>query len=197
MLEKDKMLQGELYDGGDPELVALRAKAKDLCFQFNHCLPSDKKKQCEILSELFNCDAHSINIEAPFFCDYGIHISLGENVFINHNCVFLDCASIKIGSNVFIAPNVGIYTASHPINPLERNRGDEFAKPITIKDNVWIGGGVQIIPGVTIGENCVIGTGSVVTKDIPANTIAVGNPCKPIRNIELRDISDYKKSATE
>lgn len=184
MREFDKMKQGFIYNAGEEELVKLRSKAKDCCFKFNQCLPSDKVTQHKILDELFGCDSSTMNIEAPFYCDYGINITFGQNVFINHNCVFLDCAEISLGNNVFIAPNVGVYTATHPVDPYERNRGDEFAKPIVIEDNVWIGGGVQIVPGVTIGKNSVIGTGSVVTKDIPANSIAVGNPCKVLRKVD-------------
>ena len=122
-------------------------------------------------------------IEQPFHCDYGYNIEIGENFYANVNCVVLDEAKVKFGDNVFVAPNCGFYTAGHPIDAAERNKGLEYARPITVGDNVWIGAGVTVLPGVTIGDNCVIGAGSVVVKDIPANCIAVGNPCKVIKTI--------------
>ena len=122
-------------------------------------------------------------IEPNFFCDYGFNIEIGENFYSNHNLVILDPAKVTFGDNVFIGPNCGFYTAEHPINSIERNKGLEYAKPITVGNNVWFGGGVNVLAGVTIGNDVVIGAGSVVTKDIPANSVAVGNPCKVIRNI--------------
>ena len=123
------------------------------------------------------------HIEQPFYCDYGYNIEIGENFYTNHNVVILDCARVTFGDNVFIAPNCGFYTAGHPLDAERRNKGLEDAKPITVGSNVWIGGGCTILPGVTIGDNTVIGAGSVVTKDIPANVLAFGNPCKVVREI--------------
>ena len=122
-------------------------------------------------------------IVAPFWCDYGYNIEIGEHFFANHNTVILDCAKVRFGDHVFVAPNCGFYTAGHPIDAKTRNQGLEYAKPITVGDNVWIGGGVQVMPGVTIGDNVVIGGGSVVVKDIPSNSVAVGNPCRVIRTL--------------
>ena len=129
----------------------------------------------------------SFCILAPFWCDYGYNIEIGENFFANHNCIILDCAKVTFGDNVFIAPNCGFYTAGHPIDAERRNQGLEYARPIKVGDDVWFGGGVQVMPGVTIGSNTVIGSGSVVTKDIPSGVVAAGNPCRVIRPITEED----------
>ncbi|MDR0984788.1 MAG: sugar O-acetyltransferase [Ruminococcus sp.] len=175
--EKEKMLAGELYLASDEELTTERNKAKTACSEFN--LTGD----FEILRSLFGSTSGKINIQPTFRCDYGYNISMQDGVDINYNCVILDICKVSIGKNVLIAPNVGIYTATHPTNPSLRLKGFELGKPITICDNVWIGGGVSILPGVTIGENSVIGAGSVVTKDIPGNVVAYGNPCKAVNFI--------------
>ena len=133
-------------------------------------------------------------LEAPFRCDYGYNIHLGENFFANYNLVILDCARVSIGKNALIGPDVGIYTAGHPVHPVPRSRDLEFALPITIGDNVWIGGKVLINPGISIGDNAVIGSGSVVTRDIPSNVIALGNPCKVLREIKEKDREYYYKN---
>ncbi|WP_034867780.1 sugar O-acetyltransferase [Clostridium lundense] len=180
--EKEKMLAGDLYYDGDEELIKERDYARNLTFEFNHTNPAEKEKKQKILKKLI-VSKGSIRIEAPFNCDYGYNIEVGENFFANYGCTILDVTKVTIGDNVLLAPNVQIYTACHPIDPAERLTGKEYAKPIVIGNNVWIGGGTIICPGVKIGDNVTIGAGSVVTKDIPNNVVAVGNPCKVIRNI--------------
>ncbi|WP_324671368.1 sugar O-acetyltransferase [Hymenobacter sp. GOD-10R] len=177
--EKEKMLAGELYQANDPELVAERLCAKTLCHRYNQ-QPVELDKR--VLSELlgYETDAH---IETTFRCDYGYNIKLGRNFYANYNLVVLDCATVIIGDDVFLAPNVVISTAGHPVEAGPRVAGWEFAKPITIGNKVWLGAGVLIMPGVSIGDNAVIGAGSVVTRSIPANTVAVGNPCRVIREL--------------
>lgn len=182
--EKEKMLAGDLYYGGDEELVREREHARNLTFEFNHARPTEKEKKQTILKQLINTKG-SFYIEAPFNCDYGYNIQVGENFYANFGCTMLDVNTITIGDNVLLAPNVQIYTAAHPVDPVERLTGKEFAKPIIIGNNVWIGGGAIICPGVTIGDNVTIGAGSVVLKDIPANVIAAGNPCRVIRQLEV------------
>lgn len=181
--EKQKMLSGELYDAGDPVLVAERQQCKDLCFEYNHLAPSKMDERSEIIKKLFGKTTGKFLVEQPFYCDYGYNIEIGENFYTNHNVVILDCAKVTFGDNVFIAPNCGFYTAGHPLDAESRNKGLEDAKPITVGNSVWIGGGCTILPGVTIGDNVVIGAGSVVTKDIPANVLAFGNPCKVVREL--------------
>lgn len=184
MTEKEKARQGLLYDANyDEELLAERRRCKELCFQFNQLSPLKELEQKEIIGKLFGKTKENFCVTAPFYCDYGYNIEIGENFYSNHNLVILDGAKVEIGDNVFIAPNCCITTAGHPINIDERNRGLEYAYPIKIGNNVWIGAGVNILPGVTIGDNVTIGTGSVVNKSIPANSIAVGNPCKVIKTI--------------
>lgn len=178
--EKDKMLSGEYYAAFDKELFQERTKAKKLLHRLNvtEYLFNDNARS--ILKELIPNSAKSLYIEPPFHCDYGYNIHCGKNVYFNVNCVILDVVKVTIGSNVLFGPGVHIYTASHPLNSLER-RKYEMAKPVNIGSDCWIGGGAIICPGVSIGNNCVIGAGSVVTKDIPANSLAVGNPAKVIR----------------
>ncbi|MEW8956997.1 sugar O-acetyltransferase [Clostridium sp.] len=183
MTEREKMINGEFYDAGDEELIKLRKNARRLTRLFNNTTEEEGSKKKEILKELLGGFQGELTVELPFACDYGVNIYMGKDVFINFDCVILDCAPVNIGDNVLIAPNVRIYTATHPIDPITRKEGIEYAKPITIGNNVWIGGGVIITPGVTIGDNSVIGAGSVVTKDIPANMVAVGNPCRVIKSV--------------
>lgn len=180
--EKEKMLAGDYYNASDEELVKERDYARNLTFEFNHLRPDEKEKKQEILKQLFNAKG-SFYIEAPFNCDYGYNIEIGENFYANYGCIILDVNKVKIGENVLLAPNVQIYTAAHPIDPKERLTGKEYAKPIVIGNNVWVGGGTIICPGVKIGDNVTIGAGSVVTKDVPDNVIAVGNPCRVIKRI--------------
>ncbi|AZI40705.1 sugar O-acetyltransferase [Epilithonimonas vandammei] len=181
--EKQKMLSGEMYDAADGTLVKERQKCKYLCFEYNHIPPSKLKERKALIKRLFGKTEKMFHIEQPFYCDYGYNIEIGENFYTNHNVVILDCAKVTFGDNVFIAPNCGFYTAGHPLDAETRNKGLEYALPITVGDNVWIGAGCSILPGVTIGDNAVIGAGSVVVKDIPANVLAVGNPCKVIKEI--------------
>ena len=188
MTEKEKMQQQMLYDANyDTELIRERQVAKDLCYQFNQLRPSDETNQQQILSQLLGKKSDNCCILAPFWCDYGYNIEVGKNFFANHNTVILDGAKVTFGDNVFIAPNCGFYTAGHPIDAERRNQGLEYAYPITVGDNVWIGPGVHVMPGVKIGSNVVIGGGSVVVKDIPDNVVAVGNPCHPVRPITEAD----------
>lgn len=184
MTEKEKCRLGQLYDANyDPEILADRERAKEQLYDYNRLRPSEQAERTELLKKLLGKTGENLIVEPPFACDYGYNIEVGENFYANVNLVILDGAKVRIGDNAFIAPNVGIYTAGHPLDADRRNKGLEYAYPVTIGNNVWIGAGVSILPGVTIGDNAVIGAGSVVTKDIPANTLAVGNPCKVIRDI--------------
>lgn len=181
--EKEKMLAGELYSALDPQLSFERQHCRDLLKQLNDSREDQPEERVRILAELFGKESDAW-IQPPFFCDYGTNISLGEKVFFNFNCVVLDVAQVTIGSNVLFGPSVQIYTATHPISAVERRTWLEAAKPITIGSDVWVGGGAIICPGVTIGDRSVIGAGSVVTKDIPADVVAAGNPCRVIRKLE-------------
>ena len=188
MTEKEKMMRQMMYDANyDKELLEERKLAKELCYDFNQLRPNEEEAQKDIIRRLFGVTPENFTIIAPFWCDYGYNIEIGENFFANHNMVVLDCAKVKFGNNVFVAPNCGFYTAGHPIDAERRNQGLEYAYPITVGDNVWIGAGVQVMPGVTIGSNVVIGGGSVVVKDIPDNVVAVGNPCRVVRSITDED----------
>lgn len=184
MTEKEKMLAGEYYSAIDPELVRELNETKDIIQQYNNLRPSDTQGRFENLKNLIGkmADDNALIIQ-PFFCDYGKHIRLGKRFFANFNFTVLDEAYVTIGDDCFIGPNVSIYTACHSTNPIERNSRKEWALPVTIGNNVWIGGSVTILPGVTIGDNVTIGAGSVVVKDIPSNVIAVGNPCRVIKRL--------------
>lgn len=184
MSEKDKMLAGEIYDANyDEELIAERTKVKDLCYAYNHLKPSNMDERKQVMRKIVGKIHGDFLIEQPFTCDYGYNIEIGENFYANHNLIILDANKVKFGDNVFIAPNCGFYTSGHPLDAQTRNQGLEYAYPIEIGNNVWIGGNTVVLPGVKIGDNCVIGAGSIVTKDIPSNSIAVGNPCKIIKTI--------------
>ncbi|WP_057915310.1 sugar O-acetyltransferase [Peribacillus muralis] len=187
MSEKDKMLNQEYYISWDNELTEERERAKDLLFEFNHMKPSQRYERNQIIQKLFHSVGENAWIESPFNCDYGYNITVGDNFYTNTNCTILDCAKVTIGNNVWIGPNVSLYTPNHAIDAIERIAGYERTLPINISDNVWIGGSVTIVPGVTIGDNSIIGAGSVVTKNIPANVIAAGVPCKVIRSITEKD----------
>lgn len=194
MTEREKMLSGLLYDGNyNAELLDERLNCKELCFEYNQLRPSQVKERESLIRKIIGKTGKKFWVEPSFWCDYGCNITMGENFYSNHNLVILDGAKVTFGDNCFIAPNCGFYTASHPIDYTIRNKGFEFAKPITVGNNVWIGGNVVVLPDVTIGNNVVIGAGSVVTKDIPSNVVAVGNPCKVLRAITKEDFERYKK----
>ncbi|GAB2702318.1 sugar O-acetyltransferase [Mucilaginibacter koreensis] len=181
--ELEKMLAGELYVAADETLTAMRLKARQLFTAYNQ-LGFEGNEACHtLLKQLLGKCPDTIDIQGPFYCDYGCHIFAGENLFINFHCIILDCAAVTIGSNVAIATGVQILTAHHPTLASERIKGPELASPVTIGDNVWIGAGAIICPGVTIGAHTTIGAGSVVTRDIPANVVAAGNPCRVIRQL--------------
>lgn len=181
MTEQEKRLAGKLYYPADPELTEARMRAKRLCYRLNTLAPDDFQGRDATIRELFGHAGKDAWVESNFRCDYGTQISVGDYVFINYDCVFLDIAPITIGNRAYIAPRVCIYTVNHPLTPEVRNTDLEYGRPVTIEDNVWIGGNTVILPGVTIGDNVVIGAVSVVTKDIPSDTIACGNPCRAVR----------------
>lgn len=181
--EKEKMLNGELYDAGDPVLMEERVNARRQTRIYNQTLETEDQRRYELLSELLGSTGQRFHIEPPFRCDYGYNIRLGENFYANYDCVFLDVCEIRIGDNCFIAPGVHIYTATHPLNAKERITGAEFGKPVIIGHNVWIGGRAVINPGVTVGNNVVIASGAVVTKDVPDNVLVGGNPARIIKTI--------------
>ena len=184
MTEKEKMLAGEIYSAVDPQLLEELAAAREVIHDYNLLRPSENQKKLELLKGLLgHIGDDSIIINQPFRCDYGKQISVGKRFFANFNFTVLDEARVTIGDDCFIGPNVSIYTACHSTDPVERNTRQEWAKPVTIGNNVWIGGSVTILPGVTIGDNVTIGAGSVVTKNIPSNCVAAGNPCKVIKSI--------------
>ena len=184
MTEEEKMLAGELYDANyNKELIEKRIYAKELCKEFNDCNVRNLEEKKSILEKLFQKRIDTVLIEPNFYCDYGFNIHLGKNFYSNHNLVILDANKVEFGNNVFIGPNCGFYTSGHPLDYKTRNKGLEYAKPIKVGNNVWFGGNVCVLPGVTIGDNVVIGAGSVVNKDIPSNVVAVGNPCKVVKEI--------------
>lgn len=194
MTEKEKMSKQLLYDANyDLDLLKERIYAKEMCYDFNGLRPSEMDKQKEIIKKLFGSTKENLCIVAPFWCDYGYNIHIGENFFANHNVVILDCAKVTFGDNVFIAPNCVFSTAGHPLDVEQRNKGLEYAYPITVEDNVWIGASVTVLPNVTIGSGSVIAAGSIVNRDIPKGVIAAGNPCKVIRKITEEDKKKYWK----
>lgn len=181
--EKDKMLRGQLYDASDPQLLQERLAARRLLKAFNDSHPEEQERRRALLAELLGAAGSGVHIEPPFYCDYGSNILLGNRVFLNFNCIILDCNIVRIGDDTQLGPAVQIYAATHPLEAAERIKGPELGYPITIGRNVWIGGGAIIGPGLTIGDNTTIGAGSVVVKDIPANVFAAGNPCRVIREL--------------
>lgn len=180
--EREKMLAGELYDALDPELVLARENARDLCHELNATRERDQTQRRRVLAELFGSGGESVWLQPPFFCDYGSHIYLGERVYFNFNCVVLDVCEVRIGDFAFFGPAVQLYTALHPMDARLR-RTQEYGRPITIGSDVWVGGGAVVCPGVSIGSRSVIGAGSVVTRDVPDDVFAAGNPCRVIRPI--------------
>ena len=180
--ERDKMLAGQLYDPLDPELVGARERARDLCQALNATREADQDLRRRLLTELFGAGGDSVWMQPPFFCDYGTNILLGERVFFNFNCVVLDVCRVMIGDYTLFGPAVQVYTATHPMNA-ELRRKQEFAKPVEVGSDVWVGGGAIICPGVKVGSKSVLGAGSVVTRDVPAGVFAAGNPCRVVREI--------------
>ena len=194
MTKKELMLMGELYKlNDDKELNEDFMRARRLTRLFNSMTEEQMEERKEIIKELFKSTGENVHVEQTFHCDYGCHISVGENFYANYDCIMVDVCEIIIGDNVLLAPRVGIYTAGHPIDAAVRNEGLEFGKPVIIGDNVWIGGNAVINPGVTIGSGVVIGSGSVVTKDIPDHVVAVGNPCRVLRKIIEEDKIYWEK----
>jgi maltose O-acetyltransferase len=181
--EKQKMLAGELYFALDPELAAHSKRASRLLRMYNATTEEEPEKRFQILQELFGKVGSQVKIVPPLHCDYGSNIYVGKGLYMNYGCVILDCNRVDIGENVLCGPYVQIYSANHPTDPEIRLSGRELAAPITIGNNVWIGGGAIICPGVTIGDNTTVGAGSLVLKDIPANVVAAGNPCRIIRHL--------------
>lgn len=180
---KEKMIAGEMYLGNDPELLEDQRIVQALVRDFNKSKPKDASRRWDLLGQIFGKIGQDTVIRPPFHCDYGYNITMGERCYLNFGCVFLDCTNITLGDEVLLGPGVQVYTAAHPIETTPRRQGWEFALPVTIGSGVWIGGGTILCPGVSIGENSVIGAGSVVTKNIPANVVAVGNPCRVIKEL--------------
>jgi maltose O-acetyltransferase len=178
--EREKMLSGELYDARDPELVAARDRARELTRRLDEL--ADAAQRCQLLGLLFGRQGERVEVMPPFRCDYGTQIELGDDVFFNFGCVLLDVCAIRIGSNTLIGPAVQIYTPVHPLD-FELRRVQEYGRPVTIGRDVWIGGAAIVLPGVTIGDRSVIGAGSVVTRDVPADVFAAGNPCRIVRRL--------------
>jgi len=189
----EKMLEGLLYDASDKKLTAMRKKARALSYTYNHTKPHNLKKRGNLLKKMLGSLGEHVKIHPPFYVDYGVHVTLGNHVYMNYGCVFLDVNQITIGHHVMLGPNVSIYTAGHPIDQKIRDEGLEYGYSVTIKDHCWIGGATIINPGVTIGEGSIIGSGSVVTKDIPPYVVAAGNPCKVIREITVSDTKFWEK----
>ncbi|MEU4479835.1 sugar O-acetyltransferase [Micromonospora sp. NPDC023966] len=181
---RDRMLAGEPYIADDPEIIADLDRAARLGERFNRSSADDPEGRLAALRELLGSVGEDVWVRPPFHCDYGHQIHLGPRTFVNFNAVFLDVARITIGADVQIGPNVQLLTATHPVEAAARRAKWEAAQPITIGDNVWLGGGVIVLAGVTIGANTVVGAGAVVTRDLPANVVAVGNPARPVRNLE-------------
>ena len=180
--EREKMLAGELYDPLDPELVTARNRARDLCVDLNATREGQQTERRRILQVLLGAGGDDVWMQPPFYCDYGFNILLGKKCFFNFNCVVLDVCTVRIGDYTLFGPAVQIYTATHPLEA-ELRRTQEFARPIEIGSDVWVGGAAVILPGVTIGSRSVIGAGSVVTRDVPAGVFAAGNPCRVIREL--------------
>lgn len=193
MTQKERMLAGLPYRANDPELKQMRAENKLRVAQYNQLTRNQEQEMDQLIKEILGGTGKEILVEPPIHFDYGRNTTVGERFFANYNLTVLDVCPVTIGDNVMIAPNVSLYGAGHPIHPDARNSGYEYGSPITIGNNVWIGGSVCVLPGVTIGDNVVIGAGSVVAKDIPDNVIAVGNPCRVIREITEEDKKYYFK----
>lgn len=183
--EKEKMLNGQLYNANDPMLIKERQNARRITRKFNQSLENEYEKRIGLIKKLFNSVGENAFIEPIFKCDYGYNISVGKNFYANFDCIILDVCKVHIGDNCLLGPGVHIYTATHPLNPIKRNLGPEYGKPVTIGNNVWIGGKSVINPGIKIGDNVVVASGSIVTKNIPNNVVVGGNPAKIIKKINI------------
>jgi maltose O-acetyltransferase len=181
--EREKMLAGDLYLASDPELVELRRRAREVTSVYNRTSQDELSTREQLLRSLLGRCGSKVWVEPPFYCDYGVNTYLADGVYLNFNCIFLDCATIDIGENTKLGPSVQMYAAYHPVLAVERIAGPELASPIKIGKNCWIGGGTIVCPGVSVGDNTTIGAGSVVVRDIPANVVAVGNPCRVVRSL--------------
>lgn len=181
--EREKMIRGELYSAADPELSASRARARLLLHRLNGGKPTEAAERASLLGELLARVGPGLILEPPFLCDYGWNIRIGANAYINFGCVILDCAAVRIGDDVNFGPGVHLYTATHPVDAAVRRAGLEVARPIDIGDGAWLGGGAIVLPGVSIGANSAIGAGAVVTRDVPSNVVAAGNPCRVLREL--------------
>lgn len=191
MTQREKALAGYLFVAGDPSLKEERNRAKDLCFELNLCRPSEQEKRTAILRQLIGTIKGNFTITSPFYCDYGSHITIGNNFFANYDCKIIDGAEVTFGDDVRIGPNCCFATANHALDPQMRRDGHMIYQPVTVGNNVWFGANVTVLPGVTIGNDSVIGAGSVVTGDIPAGVFAAGNPCRVIRPLEDADKKKY------
>lgn len=188
MTEKEKMEKLKLYNANkDKELLYMRMDCKSLCQEYNNTPVKDLEKRDELMKKIIKNIGDDFFIEPDFWCDFGYRITIGDNFYANHNLIILDAGGVSFGNNVMIGPNCGFHTSGHPIDFERRNEGLEYAYPIKVGNNVWFGAGVQVMPGVTIGDNVVVGSGSIVTKDIPENSVAAGNPCKVLRKITEED----------
>ena len=185
-----KMVSGEEYQADDPKIIRVLNLTKDAIRAYNQIQPTRLEEREKAIRKIIGKCGEKPFFNQPFLCDYGVNIRVGDRFFANFNFTVLDEAYVTIGDDVFIGPNVSLYTACHSTDPVERNTRREWAEPITIGNNVWIGGSVTVLPGVTIGDNCTIGAGSVVTKDIPANSIAVGNPCRVIKKVGQESLKE-------
>jgi maltose O-acetyltransferase len=185
--EKEKMLSGELYDADDPELVAERERARELTRQYNRTTPDEPEERRRVLEELLGSLGDDCHVEPPFRCDYGYNVHLGESFYANFDCVILDVCRVAIGQNCMLGPGVHIYTATHPLDADERIEGPEYGEPVTIGDNVWIGGQAVVNPGVSVGDNAVIASGAVVTDDVPDDVVVQGNPATVVKELEAGD----------
>jgi maltose O-acetyltransferase len=185
--QRERMLAGELYDPLDPELARMRARARDMCGNLNATLEIEADRRRALTAKLFAKGGDTVILQPPFFCDYGAHIELGEKVFFNFNCVILDVCRVTIGAYTLFGPAAQVLTATHPLDAKLR-RTVESGKPVTIGSDCWIGAGALILPGVTIGDGTVIGAGAVVTKDVPSSVLAVGNPCRIVRDLTAADL---------
>lgn len=193
MTEWEKLLAGEIYNDFDPDLFQRRIAAKKLFRAYNRTEDEQTETRLELMDALFKSVGRNVWIEPDFRCEFGKNISIGDNVYINFGAVILDCAEVSIGADTLIGPNLGIYAVNHAFDAEERRKGGCMGKPVHIGKNVWLGGDVKIVAGVTIGDRAIIGTGSVVTRDIPADVVAVGNPCRVLRPITAADKTDYLK----